>query len=230
MLSKSRMKESEMEVTRTRVRIMNSMINDLEEVYFEKMLYIAAKNSLIGLSSYYADDYFDSNVVQKRIEYALNDVIHEGVLKERDGTPVNLTKMGYIDFNYTIKGMMKNISDLFSTMGVEVKEFNITIPANSVRQVDPWNIQVTADIKYYFADKNRLASWKGFTTKTVNISVIGLYAYDYENGPKSNIGIITGEWKRDNGTQITEPTIVNKLSGSPFVFGRGICVSYCQES
>jgi hypothetical protein len=224
--AKSNSGESEIEVTRIRVKVLNSMIKDMENTYFDRLLYIAAKNSLVGLSRYYYDNQFDSEVMQKSLGYALQDVIDDGIL-ERGGNKYNLTKMGYINSTYTLNNLILNISGLFEKLNVDVKELKVTLSTfDSLEQTDPWTIKVKADIKYDLMDKNKLASWKGTTTRIVYIPVFGMYGYDSESGPRSNRGIITNAWKADNGTT-TEASFIRKL-GYSVNNGKGICKSYCE--
>lgn len=42
--------ESELSLTNTRVKVLNNFINDLEGRYFERILYMASRNALVGLS------------------------------------------------------------------------------------------------------------------------------------------------------------------------------------
>ncbi|MBN2367537.1 hypothetical protein JXC34_00835, partial [Candidatus Woesearchaeota archaeon] len=224
LISDYRVAESEMEVTRTRVRLLNSVINDMENIYFEKIVYVAAKNSLVGLSRYYESGNYEN--IPKTLDYALKDVIHPGLLQDHSGnSPVkyNLTDMGYIDYGYTVEGLMGSISELFTRIGVKVNKFQVTI--KSVEQADPWTLVVDAEIDYYFTDDNNIASWKGITEKKVNISVYGIHAFDYETGfdnlIPSNLGPITSSWVVDEG-YLTEPSVLNKLSNR-YTTGMGIC-------
>ena len=212
-------KETEMDVTRTRVKILNSMVSDMENVYFEKLIYIAAKNSLVGLSKYYYDNDFDN--IEYDLETILRRVITEGIYDPNPSTNVNLTKVGCwgvepcIKQEYTIRGLQRNLENVYERLGVDVREFTITI--TDVRQEDPWEIIVEADIEYYFRDSTNIASWKGSTNKGVTISVIGLYAFD----TVGNDGVITEEWIADKAPY-TEPSTVRKL-GAIGVRGNGLC-------
>src|SRR3989344_5157267 len=49
------LEENKIKSTQSRVKSLNSFINDMENVYFERMLYTSAKNSLDVLSKYAAD-------------------------------------------------------------------------------------------------------------------------------------------------------------------------------
>ncbi len=211
-------KETEMDVTRTRVKILNSLVSDMENIYFEKIIYVAAKNSLVGLSKYYQDRHF---AIGWHLETILNRVITEGIYDPNPGTFVNLTKVGCwgvepcINYDYTIRGLEKNLEYVYERLGVDIKEFTITL--TDVRQEDPWEIIIEADIEYYFKDNTNIASWKGSTHKEVKVSVIGLYAFDDRN----NEGVITEEWIVDR-PPYTEPSVVNKLSGIG-THGKGLC-------
>ena len=152
-------------------------------------------------------------------------MITDGVLEYDDGTSYNLTKYGYIDYDYTVQGLAKNISGVFDRMGIDISEFEIEI--KDVTQEDPWTIKVEAEISYYFIDKGEVASWRGQTTKTALIPVYGLYGFDYEEdytrNEQSNIGLITDSWIIDEGPVYTEPSVVDKLSKRFTRNGLGIC-------
>ena len=219
MVTKFKLTESDMEITRTRVKILNSVINDFENSYFEKLLFLSSKNALVGLSRYYSETNFN---IQKIIEQALGDVIYDGILYDsHGGVKANLSE--YIDYKYTLKGMVENITLLMDEMGLEIKELNVSISTTEgITQIDPWTIQVKGVFSYFISDKEGSVSWKGFSTKSVNVSVIGLTLYDSH----TNNAVIDGHWKLDNGTR-TEESVLSKLGGEASV--RGLCVSYCEE-
>jgi hypothetical protein len=232
--TKFRISESETEVTRIRVELLNSVIDDFENSYFEKMLYISSKNALVGISRYYYNNDFGSDVIKKNLNLALNDVLYQGILNN-GGYLVNLSKTKDLNYSYTMIMLVSNISRMMDKLGLEMTEFNVSIsPTNGIEQHDPWTLQVTGEFRYFISDKEGLVSWKGFTTKTVNVSVIGLYLYDRENGDNSisNKGIITSSWKLDNGTQIREDSVLSKLNGKKG--GVGLCnceiSCYCIEN
>ena len=212
-------KETEMDVTRTRVKILNSLVSDMENVYFEKLIYIAAKNSFVGLSKYYYDNDFDN--IEYNLETILRRVITEGIYDPNPSTYVNLTKVGCwgvepcIKSEYTIRGLQRNLVQVYERLGVDVKEVTITI--TDVYNINPWEIMIEADIEYYFKDNTNIASWKGLSHKEVKVSVIGLYVFD----TMGNDGVITEEWIVDRGPY-TEPSTVNKLSAIG-VRGNGLC-------
>jgi hypothetical protein len=226
LVSEFRIGETELEVTRTRVKILNSIMNDMEEVYFDKIIYIASKNALIGLSKYYADNNFNSDDYEYDLWEALNMTIKEGIYV-KNGNIVNLTYDGCgffnnepcMNYDYTVNGIIKHLSDLFDTIGMDVSDFTIEIKPSYVKQADPWHIEIIADIDYHFRDKSKIASWKGLTTRKVNVSVYGLYA-------SPNEGVITSSWKRDL-PQYTELSLIRKLAGKktivPSDYGLGIC-------
>ena len=211
--------ETDMDVTRTRVKILNSLVSDMENVYFEKMIYIAAKNSILGLSKYYYDNDFDN--IEYDLRSMLRRVITEGIYDPNPTTYVNLTKVGCwgvepcIKYDYTIEGLQRNLEYVYQRLGVDIREFTITI--TDVYNINPWEIMIEADIEYYFRDKTNIASWKGLTHKKVKVSVIGLYAFD----SMGNEGVVTEDWIVDKGPY-TEPSVVNKLSAIG-IRGNGLC-------
>jgi hypothetical protein len=222
MVTKFKLTESEMEITRTRVKILNSVINDFENSYFEKILFISSKNALVGLSKYYSETNFRSPNVKKNLEMAMGDVLYQGILLDNKGKfQANLS--GYMDYKYTLNGLISNISKLMNGLGLEINELNVSIStADGITQIDPWTIQVKGVFTYFISDKEGTVSWKGFSTKIVNVSVIGLTLYDRY----TNKAVVDGHWKLDNGT-MTEESVLSKLEGDGT--GRGLCVSYCQE-
>ncbi len=228
LITKFKINESELEITRARVKMLNSVASEFESSYFEKLLYIASKNSIVGLSRYYAETDYDQPNLKKSLEQAMNDVIYQGMLYDNKGDfQANLSD--YIDYEYTISGLMNSMGVVMDRLGLEMSEFNVSIsPIDGIIQSDPWTIQVKGEFTYFINDKNGIASWKGFSEKTVNVSVIGFYLYDRQGGPNSvsNKGIITKDWKLDNGT-ITEDSVIRKLAGKGNEIG--LCVSYCQE-
>jgi hypothetical protein len=227
LLSNAKTGESEIEIIRTKVKLLNYEIRDMENTYFDKLVYMSAKNSLIGLSKYYYDNNFEPSVIQKGIQFAMQDVMDDGILKNMQNMSINLSG-SYINNNYTNNGMIKNISFLFGKIGLNVKEFKVTLSSyDAIKQIDPWTIQVKANIEYYFADNKNIASWKGFTTRTVNIPVYGIYTMDKDG----NKGIITNvTWHAENMSSHGEPSVVDRLSGittDTSLKNNGICITGC---
>lgn len=226
-LSKFRVEETELDITRDRVSVLNSVVSDMEEVYFEKMVYVAAKNSLIGLSKYYHENQYGSRV-KRTAEANMRTLLYEGILVEPNGEKINLTVLTfnldsqpYINRSYTIKGLKERVVLMFDDLGVNVNEFSINISTGNMDQIDPWTMQIKADIYYDFEDKTKIVSWSGFTEKTVKVPIYGMYSYDLQNG-KGNFGIITRNWKEDKFTK-TEPSVLSKLSNYNNPKQNGIC-------
>jgi hypothetical protein len=152
--------------------------------------------------------------------------MYEGILIEPNGGKINLSEMRYINSSYTIKGMKKDLVLMFDNLGVNVNDFTVNISSDSLRQVDPWTIEVQADIYYDFEDKSKIVSWSGLTEKTVRISTYGIYSFDYPDGSnKAMRGPITNQWIVDAGPRRTEPSIINKMSNHLKVPdpGLGLC-------
>ncbi len=207
--SRFNIKQSQMEATRARIKALNSIMESMENSYFENILKVSSKNALIGLSKYYSEKGFDQTRLEKYIEYALEDVIYDGVLTKRNNELVNLT--GYLDPKFTIQNIVKNISSIFNDYGFWVYKLNVNISRSDMSQPDPWTIELKAFVTYDFRDKENIVAWRGTTEIKTNISVYGIYAYDYELGRKSNIGVVTSNWKLDTPAY-TEPSVLSKLS------------------
>jgi hypothetical protein len=201
-------KESEIDVTRTRVRILNSIMEDLQYTYFDRLIAVSSKNSLIGISNYY--DIRNYDVIEYQLWRALNFTIHDGVLPRRYQPPINLKGSlcisqsffpsgSCVHGDYTLNEMLTRLENIYASFGIDIVEFNVEIV--NIEQPDPYILTITADIEYYFKDKSNIASWRGFTRRTVDVSVYGLY-YD---------GIITGSWSPDCGTN----SVLKKLDGLP---------------
>lgn len=222
LITNFKLDETKLEATRTRVTVLNSLVQDMEDTYFEKIVYVASKNSLIGLSRYYSQDY---NRINKQLDSALENVIQKGILIDNAGIH-NLTKLGYINYDYTVSGLVDEFKLLFDDMGMDIVKLTINITPESLEQIDAWTFRLEADINYDFKDKDKIASWKGVTTRIVDISVIGLYMFDVES-VRTNFGNVSNNWSIDT-SPYTEPSIYNKLSKRyPVVglqdHGKGIC-------
>jgi len=222
--SEFKVTESEIEVTRTRIKILNSLVQDLEDSYFEKLVYVAAKNSLIGLSEYYAVSTFGS--LEKNLESALTDVIQNRTLTRINNQKVIVPQ---IKSGYTLQSLTESIANLFKDLNVEIRQLDVTILG--VRQKDPWTFEIDSVILYEINDNLGMVSWKGLTNKTVEVSVYGIYGYDLQSGSKSNFEVITESWNQDT-SPYTEPSLMKKLSrhSSTPSPGLGLCSSnYCQN-
>ena len=217
--TKFKVQETDMEITRTKIKLLNSFVEDMENSYFEKVIIVSTKNALMGLSKYYSETNFDSSRLNRRIEYVLDDVIYDGVLTKNDKSKVNLSN--YIEYDYTIQGLTKNITSVFNRLGFNVYKFTVNISKNELKQIDPWTLELSGYITYDLRDKSNIVTWKGTSKKKVNVSVFGLYGFDYVGSSKSNIGIINKSWKVD--TLNKEPSILKKMSEHPINPGMGIC-------
>jgi hypothetical protein len=196
-ITKSEIRESEIDVTRTRVRLLNSMISDFENTYFDSLIFVASKNAIKGLSYYYSTNSFSSGVIKYQLWKALDKTIHAG---ELDG--LDLTKSGCggpcMDFSHTMEGLVEIIKDYYSLVGIEIIELELEI--NDIKQIDPWTLQVVAGIKYELKDKSDIAGWRGYSERNVNVDVFGLY-YDHR--------IIKKKWK----VHCQQTSILDRLDG-----------------
>ena len=52
-LTQFNVQESKLEVNRARIKVLNSIVDDMEMYYFKNILEITAKNALYGITSYY---------------------------------------------------------------------------------------------------------------------------------------------------------------------------------
>ncbi|MCM2325560.1 MAG: hypothetical protein NDI94_03795 [Candidatus Woesearchaeota archaeon] len=228
MFSNTTLKENDLDVTRAKVKAMNSIVQEMENNYFDKIIYVSSKNALIGLSKYYRKDSYLNTVLKRPLINNLQNLIQNGTIMESNGNMIDLKKINCmgspcITKKYVMADLKPEIETVFSDLGMNVHEFKVNI--TDVSQKDPWTIEIKADVSYFFEDKERIISWKSISPRIVDIPVYGLYAFDYESGSKGNFGVITTAWKEDKGSR-TEPSIVNKMSthdhGAGYL-GRGIC-------
>ena len=226
--------ESEIEVTRTRVRLLNSVVSDFENVYFSKLLYISSKNALSGLTKYYYYHDWDDSYFVYDLWYALNASITNGIYP--GSPPVDFTAEGCgptgndpcLDSRYTVNGLIAETSVVLDNIGITVD--TISIEVTNVSQVDPWHLKVRADITYFFQDQDNIASWKGTDTKEVDVSVYGLYMpYNY-----TYYDIIDSSWMVEtkeisNTPYTTESSVIDKLNNikGDDTLGLGICKAGC---
>ncbi|MFH0875901.1 MAG: hypothetical protein V1859_08235 [archaeon] len=237
--SEQQKQQTDMEVTRVRVNLLNTIVNDFENRYIERMLYAAGK-SAIGAMSEYATmpgcsspscdfKYFqngDTNsfIGYKHLESDMNLTMTKGELLGASGNSIDLTQYSsYHLADNNLDSIKGKLIDNFETLGLQVKELDVTI--TSVRQIDPWTIGFGADVDYYFVDADKIASWKGTTHKEIEISIVGMY------DPISKTIINTNDFKVDTLTGgptcafisqcvtitgcncIYSPNYVNKLKG-----------------
>ena len=140
----------------TRVKVMNNLVYDLEERYFDRMIYVASKASLREISKR-GGNYDD-------LGETFTSVILNG----------NLTDGEIILENYTISYLVENIQEKFIQSGLVIEK--LEIENVNLKQKSPWLINVELDIKYELNDKDNLAGWRGKIHKSVDVSIIGLYA------------------------------------------------------
>jgi hypothetical protein len=228
MFSNTTLKENDLDVTRAKVKAMNSIVQEMENNYFDKIIYVSSKNALVGLSKYYRKDSYANTALKRPLINNLQNLIQNGTIMESNGNRIDLKKiicMGApcIAKEYVMAGLKPEIESLFSDLGMNVHEFKVNI--TDVSQKDPWTIEIKADVSYFFEDKEKIISWKSISPRIVDVPVYGLYVFDYESGSKGNFGVITIAWKEDKGSR-TEPSIVNKMSTHDHGAGiliKGIC-------
>jgi hypothetical protein len=212
LVTKFKLEETKIETTRTKIKILNSLVKDMEDNYFEKIVYVVSKNAIMGLSNYYyANDY---ETIDKPLDIAMADVMQDGILVDSYSVGHDLTSSPeHIEYRYTVEGIIEKLDNIYSKLGLEINELTLNITPGNVEQIDPWTIRVEADIVYDFIDKEKIVSWKGLATRTVDISVIGVRAFDMPNSPaKAHNGrIIKENWIVDQDPY-TEPSIYGKLS------------------
>jgi hypothetical protein len=211
--------ESEIESTRAKVRILNSLVTDFENIYFEKILYVASKNTLIGLSRYYATKNFDG--IELETSKAMDTVMQLGNYSYRN-TSVDLISKGYMKYEYTLESQVKNISEAIRGFGLIVEDLDFKVIRTD--QIDPFTVRVFADVNYNFRDEKNIVVWKGAKEVNTTVTIYGMTLYDFEGYPSSdseNIMAVNDSWRIDTGF-LTEPSFVNKMSGR-LVKGIGIC-------
>ncbi|MEM2131253.1 MAG: hypothetical protein QXR96_01890 [Candidatus Woesearchaeota archaeon] len=212
----------DMEISKTRIKILNSIVNDFENYYLEKMFYISAKEIIIGLSKFYFDNNYNSNYI-KNFDLSFNEVFLNGNLTI-DDKQYNLTKLGYINKKYLFENFKKELEKNFSYLNIEIKKLDfVFFPNGYIKQIDPFTIEINASFKYEISDKQNFASWKGTTTKVIKMPLYGLYFID----SSGNKGIINNSWLLDNGTK-DEKAVLEKMKGK-YNNQLGICVSGCNQ-
>ena len=222
LVSKFRIDETELEVTRTRIEVLNSLVNDMENNYFEKIVYVSSKNAVIGLSKYYGEDY---NRINKNLGKATTDVIQNGILHDLRGNSFNLSS--YIKREFTLNSIKKNLNKKFNEFGMRINEFTVNITKDGITQIDPFTLRINTEIYYDFEEINHIVAWRGSLTKDVDITLIGVNAYDMPSNSKQHKSIVSKDWLVDSAPY-TEPSLYNKLSFAnpiqrPIDNGLGLC-------
>lgn len=229
MTSDYRIQESEIEVTRTKVKVLNSIMEDMENTYFDRIAYMTAKNTLMGLSRYYGTQKFTkgtSGIIKKQLFAAMQDVNYNGTLYDKvfnhdlNNIPPGL---GYLYNQYTTLGLVDELKQRFDQVGIDVRKLNITI--TDIKQPTPWLFVVDVDITYYFTDKAGKISWKGISKKTAEVSLIGLTTFDYNSTDGRRIvGVINSSWRPDS-YQAAYGTKMGENLASPLP--QGLCYYIC---
>lgn len=232
MMNETRGTENEIEVTRTRIKVLNSLMEDLDDRYFENLIYVSAKNALIGMSWYYSEN---KDRINDHIYIALEQTIDDGIIEIPSGATTikrNLTSFSgknYIKQEFLFDTLAEKLKAKYKELGMEINELDVTVIG--VTQPDPWHLRVEADIIYDVKDMSGIAFWRGQSTKFVDVSLYGLYLYDLPAGigtAHDNQGKVTSSWIIDLGPRRTEPTAYGKLSvrdpnGLYITPGHGIC-------
>lgn len=152
----------------TRIKVMNNLVYDLEERYFERMLYVASKAGLKAMSEN-----------KDKISILKNDL--ESIVL--DGTfSADPALYNYYNFDYLINELQQR----FTGVGLTIDKLEVEIV--DLSQSGPWHVHVSVYIKYELTDDGGLAGWRGKIRKDVDVSIFGFETTD---------GIITKDWKSD---------------------------------
>ena len=204
--------ESKLAATNIRVYVLNSFINDLENNYFEKILYVSGKYALNSIAEYkQQNNQFPTVIGAFKKDFA-------GVLK--NGTigsgSIAIPGMG----GKSVSAFIGRIEKIFNTTGINVSQIEVKII--NIRHTSPWTIEIEAEFKYRVEDKNHIASWDGATNKKAEISIISLK--DPETGEViKNIGL--GRWIRHFNSESASSgeSFLKRLSGDSELNVYGIC-------
>ena len=197
LVNEGRAQKSELEVTRTRVRILNSIMQDMQDHYFEELLQMTAKNALVGMSRYYFEAQRTSGEqLRPRVYRAMKN----GTVKTPAETFINITKYSLCSGNscmepgYTLDGLRASIEEDFARVGIAVQEFSVELTDISETS-DPWVLQIEADIEYHFTDVNKIATWEGTISKQTQIDIYGLYLK--EQPGYVDYGYVESDWSEE---------------------------------
>ena len=104
------------------------------------------------------------------------------------------------------------ISKIASNSNIDILVNNAGVShIGNIEQTDPWTLRVKAEIAYDFTDEKKIVSWKGLTSREVDISVLGVTAFDMPSA-KAHLGHkVKSTWIVDK-PPYTEPSIYSKLS------------------
>ncbi|MFH2019967.1 MAG: hypothetical protein ABIJ34_01005 [archaeon] len=220
----TKQRENDIDVTRTRIKVLNSLVQDMNDNYFEKLVHVAAKNAIVGLSDYYHDAPGGQDRIKKPLAAAVSEVMDDGILVEpiyAGSIKHNLTQPNglgesYMNREYTLNNLIQGLKKKYSNLGMNINELTVTVGTEGITQIDPFHFEVEADIVYDLSSNDILtrAFWRGVATKKVIVSVYGVYAYDspLDSGKEHKNNPITSEWIIDNGPRPTEPSLLTKLS------------------
>jgi len=185
----------------------------MEMYYFKNILEITAKNALYGITSYYERNNY--NNINTQLYYLLEDSIYDGNFTDIYGHDVELADYG-MEEGYTVNVLLQTMTEKFERAGFDVKEIEVILHREGLRQIDPWNLYLEADFFYDFSDIAGIVSWRGYSRENITIPITGFYAFDYESldnnaKDKENFGKITEEWIVDE-EPYTEPSFLSKMN------------------
>ncbi len=181
MSTERRMLESEMEATRTRVDVLNSIVNDLESRYLERMLYVASYSALGSMSRYSVSptgcpNRFcgpSNNFLGFELGASFKDLntsIFEGKIHPNAFSSIDLPS-GYGITQQNLQAQLAQLAIDFENLGLKIE--GLSFEVTTFEQKDPWTVVVGATISYDFRDESKVASWKGKTHKQVEVDIRG---------------------------------------------------------
>ncbi len=168
MVSDINVRSSELDLARAKITMYNSVIEDFENNYFDKVVYVAAKNALIGLS----EKRDEVSSLHRTPEFVLNNTIDDGIIYGSGGNEqLNLVDTEFSQ-THTMDVLKQEFIDELGKIGFTVYKFEVII--TSVTQSEPFYMTVRADIDYYLSDAENTVSWRGISQREVEIDVYGL--------------------------------------------------------
>ncbi len=212
--------ESKLASTQIRIKMLNTFINNLEDVYFEDMLNVASKTALQTLSNYTANNNQLTNVNEVNKKPGdFETVMLFGYLEDNaggvncdeslcgdygkklsDAQFIRYKNYQYRDIDkdlktplmqfYSFFDLLNKTENVLENLGIRTDSFSISL--TDLEQETNWNVIFTATIDYHFVDKYKIAAWRGRTEKLINITI-----YGFED-PLSG-KTIKKNWKEDIG-------------------------------
>jgi hypothetical protein len=167
--------KDEIPVTKTRVQIANSYVNNLEDVYLSRVIRSSGYRALYALTVYMNWTLNDFLFDKYDMENYFREILINGTV---DGSPVTLQGVELMkDYNLTFRLLqIENVSfdvyNINTTFDKDYGRLNASTVLFQSNDTGPWNVGV--NITFNYTVNATVASWNKIKTIPVKVPIQGL--------------------------------------------------------